>query len=215
MPPKKFFRHKKKYTPRKKSEGHHALVMVKKLKRQLAPEWKSLDTVQSAAGVPNTYVFSPLCQLGEGDDIKDRTARQVLAKRINIRGTITINALVAQTHYRQLLIIDRMQNGTAPTAAQLFDTTTGAGTWYYLRNISSIDPKRFKVLHDRTFVLCNQGTFSYSWKINKRLNHKVKFIGTTSATTNFGTGQIYLVEVASSASAPTVEWSARFRYTDA
>jgi len=114
----------------------------------LAPgEFKAVD-VHAATAVTTTPIVVLLNGIARGDDINERTGREVDMRSIQfsaqVRAATTTG--VDQTH-RVLIVYDRQTNAAAPTMAQVCESATIQAP----RNLEN--RKRFSILFDKIYNL--------------------------------------------------------------
>jgi len=182
-----------------------------------AGEFKSVD-VEDPAGVDcdtNTSV-TLLNGIARGDDINERTGREVIMKSIQFTGCTygTAGTGIDQLH-RVLLVYDRQTNGAALTAAQVLSDTTP----YSPRNLEN--RKRFKILYDRLFSINASGEAGTRrvFKFYRRLSHPITFnSGDAGDVADITSGSLYLITLGSAGVGVTAgycSYSSRIRYQDA
>lgn len=123
----------------------------------LAPEKKFNDS-SSTVDSTTTAVVVNLNTMAAGDTALLRDGNKILTTSVQIRATIRNESATISTVNRILVVHDKNSNGTAPTAAQVFEGTPGVTS---LKSISNAS--RFTTLLDKTFVNNSDGSFNYTY----------------------------------------------------
>lgn len=177
-------------------------------------EFKSVDTTINSAIDSTGYVLL-LNGLARGDDINQRSGREVMMKSVELRfnSFATGTTGVDQIH-RVALVYDRQANATALTWADVFTSSS----INYPRNLEN--RKRFKVLMDTWYVINASGEpgTAHVEKYYRKLAHPVTFnSGNAGTVADITTGSLYLMwtsSAAAGAGAGTIQGRCRVRYTD-
>ena len=177
-------------------------------------ELKAVDTsVNQSADTTGGVVL--LSGIARGDDINQRTGREVTLRSIECRflGRVTAGTGIDQQQ-RLLLVYDRQSNGAAPTVADVL----GSANVLYPRNLEN--RRRFKVLYDRYFQLNASGEPGSEkvFKFYRRLRHPMVFnSGNAGTVADITSGAIHAVicgSAAPGATAGTIQGRVRIRYED-
>lgn len=116
----------------------------------LTSEKKYNDT-SSVADVTTTATIVSLNSVAAGDTALLRDGNKILCVSIQIRATLVLESLAANSIIRYLIVHDKNSNGTAPTAAQVFEGTPAV---YSMKSVANAS--RFTTLLDKVVVLNNQ-----------------------------------------------------------
>lgn len=182
-------------------------------------EWKSVD-VNTTVATDTTGTVTLLNGLARGDDIGDRSGREVLLKSVQLKyETYGTNATGVQQEHRVLLLYDRQTNAAAPVIA---DILTAISTTHP-RNLEN--RKRFKIFMDRTVSLGVAITASFPRADSvhcddyfRKLRHPMVFNGNNNANVgDIVSGAIFLVtigSIAAGATAGSTAFSSRIRFVD-
>lgn len=119
----------------------------KKANVSIGVEKKFFDSVTVTDATTTASVLS-LNNMGAGDTALLRDGNKILCKSIQLRGSFSLEAVSANAIVRYMIIHDKNANGTAPTAAQVFEGTPAVQG---LKNIGNAS--RFVTLLDKTIVL--------------------------------------------------------------
>ena len=177
-------------------------------------ELKAVDTsVNQAADSTGGVVL--LSGIARGDDINQRTGREVTLRSIECRFTARVTAGTGIDQQQRLLIVyDRQSNGAAPSVADVL----GSANVLYPRNLEN--RRRFKVLYDRFFQLNGSGEAGSEkvFKFYRRLRHPMVFnSGNAGTVADITSGSVYAVicgSVAAGATAGNINGRVRLRYED-
>lgn len=177
-------------------------------------EFKAVD-VLSTATCDTASAVALLNGIARGDEINERTGREVTMKSIQFTYTATVTTGTGtDQRQRVLLVYDRQTNGAALTAAQVLNAADTLSP----RNLEN--RRRFKILYDRTHTLNASGETgsAVTRRFFRRLAHPVTFnSGDAGTVADITTGSLYLVVVGSNAAGVTagaVAYSSRIRYVD-
>jgi len=182
---------------------------------QLAPgELKSVDTAISQVQ-DTTGAVTLLNGIARGDDINERSGRQVTLKSIQMKvfSTATSGTGIDQIQ-RIMVIYDRQTNAAALTIAQVLNSASPMSQ----RNLEN--RARFTILYDKTFPINADGESGskryFSWY--RKLNHPVTFnSGDAGTVADITTGSLYFLTVgtvAPGATAGSTNGTFRVRYED-
>lgn len=183
---------------------------MKYIRKLINVERKFLDTTQAATTQTNVATIAPLSYIAEGDDYNSRDGHSILTQGMLFRMRMTANSTAVVNFIRVMVFIDKEMNGTAPVVGDILEATTD-----YLSPIQHDAGKRFKILFDRIFSLDYNGRGTAA--INKwfRINHHIKYTGTTAAAASSKEGQLYVLTLSDNTSNPPgYSWYNRIRFTD-
>lgn len=207
MPRKRRIRRRKKLPA-----GLRALKEVRKLKKETKQEVKFEDTVLDTnigyGGMTTIFISG----ISQGDGENDRDGNECWIKGVNLKFLVDNIHTTADAVIRVMLFQDMDCDGTSPTTAEILEEID----WSSFRNLENI--RRFKVLHDKIFVLGPSGVNNSLRVIRKsfKMSKKLVFHGATGATTDARSGA-YFVGFMTNLTAggnPVVEGTARVRFTD-
>jgi len=182
-------------------------------------EWKSIDVADSRA-TDTTGGLQLLNGCARGDDIAERTGRQIMIRSIDILGWYSVTAATGTDQVQRFLVVyDKQTNAAAMTIAQLFGAPAAAMlpvTHPILENRT-----RFVVLYDSGPVVLNAtaeagSRVPFHWY--KAINLPVTFnAGDAGTVADIVTGSIYAVCVGSNVAGVTagaINYESRIRYED-
>lgn len=112
---------------------------------------KKFNDSSSVTDVTTTATVVNLNTMAAGDTALLRDGNKILSKTVQIRATLQLESLAANSIIRYLVVHDKNSNGVAPTAAQIFEGTPAV---YSMKNIGN--GSRFTTLLDKIVVLNNQ-----------------------------------------------------------
>jgi len=181
----------------------------------LAPgEFKALDTHDTVA-VNSTPAVVLLNGIARGDDINERTGREVDLRSIQFAATARVTAGTGiDQQFRIIIVYDRQTNAAAPTAAMVLEAAYMTAP----RNLEN--RKRFSILYDKVVTL-NATAESGSTRMlrwYRHLHHPETFnSGDVGTVADITTGSIYCIAigtVAPGAAAGSLDYWVRIRYQD-
>lgn len=207
----------------------------------LGIELKYYDTSRSGVALTNPSdasgaeidpsTINALNTIAQGDGEQNRDGRNVVMKKISIKGNVTINvqqnvvALDALPVVYLALVQDKQTNGAQLNSEDVFTNPSGATPLaaHPFRNLQYI--KRFNVLKTCTLEFENGLYPTYdgtnievsgkmmAFEMHKDLNIPVNFTGTTSAIANIADNSLHLIGYCTSTTyAPEVNYNARVRF---
>lgn len=188
------------------------------LARAIAPyihasnaELKYCDLVTNISPLLGTFGITPIMTVAQGTDDTNRVGNSIKCKDVNIRVQITGNfATQSYNLVRCILLVDKMQNGTAPTAPQIFESS---GSYQSAFNKDTTD--RFTIVFDKLYTLTQNNNAAIQDKIYKKLDFHVRYIGTSAAAASLGPNQLYLItHCAQAGNPPAVTYYTRVNYYD-
>lgn len=178
-------------------------------------EFKSKDTTINAAVIDSTGSVNLINGIARGDDINERTGREIILKSIQINGRIRSTAATGVTQIgRVICVYDRQTNGAAPAITDVLtsNSTTSA------RNLEN--RRRFKILMDKVFALsaAGQSGEQQEFRFYRRLRHPVTFnAGDAGTVADIASGSLYILtlgENAPGATAGSTTMVSRVRFQD-
>lgn len=202
------------------SYGIKALKIANNLKRALNVEYKHADSNSTGAttGVSATVANGQMILLNnvaQGDGGSSRDGNQYKLTNINTKISIVGAPAANSGLVRIVMFVFRGPNGAAPLQTDLFDNNGNLHV-HDFRNLEQVP--RFRILHDRVYTLEKEAAgynFKKSISINKDVDLKVKYNGTTGAYTDIATNSVWLMIISDSVSLyPTFFQNTRCRFVD-
>lgn len=196
--------------------AYTAYRMARKLKNIVNAEQKFLDrNITDSALVynPSMLILSTMIQ---GTDASQRTGISIKAASIYVRLSLYRNSSATTTYdrLRVMLITDNDQdeNGSYPLVSYLLQNVTQQTVLDSPLNITRAG--RFNILYDKVYSLNNIRP-NINVSIYKKLNHHVRFSGSTDTASSIRQGHVYLLILSeASANHPGMTCQTRFRYYD-
>lgn len=196
--------------------AHKAFKLASFVASVINPEVKTKDVVVAPGGYGKSPTITQLSNIAEGDGPHDRNGTSIKTKDILIKGSWFIpNGSEATYHVcqtRVLVVVDTQNTGTAPTAADIFDTSASD----YMNAPRQTDTQigsRFKHLADITQTLSVGGNQLRQFKIYRKLGHHIHYSGANG--TDELAGNIWIVYFSSQdTNSPTFECTSRLSYYD-
>jgi len=190
---------------------------------------KALTTAKTARSLidANKYVFDQqgvgslmsnavpivlLSGIAAGDDNNNRSGNSVLAKHFSFSYDIVQNVAAVTSQVARVLIIqDKLQTGTAPTAAQVLQYVGTANAV----NSPILDDAllRFTVIYDKKHGLDQAGDIRQTGVVNRRFSKRISYTGVNATDTY--KNNIYLLLIADVATNdPAISYASRIMYLD-
>lgn len=176
-------------------------------------------TVTPAVALATAGTF---LQIAQGDQPYQRNGREIVVKRIMIRGDVTLIAGAVFTEAIRLVLVQDMQaNGAAPTVGTTFDTTGQTPNINSFNNLEN--SRRFKILADKFYTMnaltSNLATaanpmqrrISIMAKCNMPITYDAS--ATTGALATIRSNNVLMFGFTEAGSV-SCQFTARIRYTD-
>jgi len=188
---------------------------LNEIRKLINIEEKFCDATGTNVSTSSTGVMNPVSELAQGLTSATRVGDSIRIQHIEVCGRILANPDAGSTSVRVMIVRDLDGYGTAPTPADVLESTATAYAPFAPKKFNKRE--RFSVLFDELFTV--QGTdngiasavFSYS---SPHKGH-VLYLGTTAATASDGKGSVYVVLISDEASNPAhVTYFSRITYTD-
>lgn len=174
-------------------------------------EEKFLDTTAAGTTISTTAALTNLSLIAEGDDANQRAGRSIKATSHLFRGFFFMSASATRTVVRMILFIDNQYLSAMPAATDLLVTGDIKGAM----NINTQSGGRFHVIMDKTYHLDYNGQQTIPFRYFHKLNHHIKYSGTTAANASGLSGQLILMLVSTEAiNFASVDYTSRLRYVD-
>lgn len=187
--------------------AYNAWKSARFLRGIINSEKKQIDVIVPT-NQSTTATVKHLSAVAQGDTINQRNGRSILAKSIELRLRVALNASAASTVLRYVIFQDLNNTGTSPTAAQIGITTVDA-----LRLLDGVAEKRFKILLDKRLYVGNGTAEQNNYNFFKKLDHHIRYSGT--AATDEGQNTLWSLTVSNeSTNVPALAGSTRIRFYD-
>ncbi len=192
-----------------------------------ARTWKGLNEIRKFINIEEKYVdvnssLNPdqsggvacLSQLAQGTTMSTRVGNSVRVQKFTIRGRVAVNSTVTTYSTVRVAIIRDMEGqGTAPTAADVFETVGSSAA--PRQPFDWLNRKRFAVLYDLFLTVSPDMGSAREFVYDVELAKHVLYRGTTAAAASDGEGSIYIVALSDEATnTPSVSYTSRMTYTD-
>lgn len=174
-------------------------------------ELKFYDAAFVAVPLFGTPTIQALNQIGQGTDEQNRIGNSILAKDINIRFQMLANFTTDQQNMiRMVIFVDKQQAGTAPTLAQLMQTTSN-----FQSSFNKDYTDRFAILKDKYFTMNANEKRVLQGKFYKTLPFHIRFLGSTTAAADLGNNTLYVLYWSAYAvNGPSISHYSRLNFTD-
>lgn len=181
-------------------------------------ELKTIDAVFSGnvvSGAPTVHVLNPI---PEGTSFSQRLGLEIRSQSLRVQIRLQSNAANPATGYliRHLVFQDRMQQGVTPplygVATALFNSATPPTI---LTPPSPLQRERYHILLDQVHSISAGSALrayrEYFWRINSRID----FLGTGTASADFGPGSYFSVFITEEAAdGPLCSFWSRMTFID-
>lgn len=188
-----------------------ALNMGLMLKGMINCEKKYHDVTQTPETISYNGDVTLLSGMAAGDDVGNRDGNSVLCRSLHFRADVSGNGMNTSNVTRCIIFLDKMNQGTAPTAADILAITGSANAVNSPLNVDHIT--RYTILLDKLFTTSVNGSMRFSFKKYIKLYHHLKYTGTSAS--DVYTNAIYvlwLTDVISND--PSVTWYSRIGFYD-
>lgn len=183
--------------------------------RGVRAELKYVDA-SPAMAADTTSAILLLNGVARGDDISERTGRQIRMQYLEYRLACLSTATTGVDQFQRFIIVlDKQPNAAALATTDVLVSAT------YAANYNNDNRERFVVLADKTFYLNASGEPGSAKWFNGRINlkgMKVQFNnGDAGTIADITTNSIYLIalgSIAAGATAGTIGGRTRLRFTD-
>jgi hypothetical protein len=181
----------------------------------LAPEKKFFDSVTVTDASTTASVLN-LNNMGAGDTAVLRDGNKIICQSVQLRGSFENESLAQNNTIRYMVVHDKNSNGTAPTAAQVFEGTPAVQGMKSISNAS-----RFTTLLDKVVVLNNlsdtAGAFAQAYiseyiKVPQALQLSAFADGTAAVPVSGSLSLIIIGSTASGATDVNVVMNTRLRF---
>lgn len=164
---------------------------------------------ESNNNTPNSStgsVFSLVRGMAQGDTNNTFTGNSILLKKINLKGTVTINASATTSRVRFMVLVDKRPQSAVPAVTDILSSAN-------VTSFMNIDDQllRFKVLKSRTFAIDANTLREIPFAYNFDMNRHIKFDDTQTPVS----GDLVVLLLSDEATnTPTVNMQSRIRYYD-
>lgn len=184
---------------------------VKRLEQGRNAELKTRDVIIS--GTQNTTgTITMITDTAQGNASTQREGLKIQPRSLRYRYSVELDGSTTTTMFRFIIFMDKQQNGTVATTAELLEADT-----VYAWGEHDTRP-RFKILADRRIALTQSGfnrLVSAEGYIRFPKSMRIFYKGTSAAQTDQGKNNIYVYMVSDEATyPPNVNFYTRLRYVD-
>lgn len=188
--------------------ANKAVRGVQYLKGLVNSELYKFDAGATASAVVTTPVVAHVTGLGNGDGEGQRTGNSVLAKSLNVRGTMTVDTAGATTNARFCVIRDKQQIGDSfPGWTDVFEA---ANPYAFLKKETV---GRFEILYNKQVVLVPAGDASWNFAISIPMQSHIRYNGTGGG--DIQKNGLYVMYCSDRSTLnPTLNYATRLQYHD-
>jgi hypothetical protein len=153
----------------------------------------------------------PLDTIGQGDNINQRSGDTVRINHLRVQTTAFEPTVNTSSTWRIIIFSDTMANGAPPAVTDVLDSASFTAPY----NGVNFQRRRFKIYHDRTYVLVggnpNQEVtdiFDSPMKVTRYYNDA------TATNSNIGKNALFALIISSNAVTSVYARNFQIRYTD-
>lgn len=187
---------------------------VAKLKGQLNTEMKYIDVNQPVTNIGTTWSLTRLNGLNQDTQTSGRIGASVRFKSFRIVGNVERTA--GNHRVRMIIFIDKEPTaslvGANPNQTELL-TSTDLDAFL---NYDGIMQKRFRILHDRTFMADGVDSVQVPFKKYIRMNMVTKWLSTSGLSQNIQNNAMYIAFITDDTSglATNYKFNSRLTFVD-
>lgn len=204
----------RRYKNNKRVSAYKNKKAITKLRRELKPELKYVDTSVIGSAITSVGHVWTLNKIGQGNDFFERDGIKVRLRYLTIK-VIMEHTGGGNNHVRVLLVRVKQPGGLQPVAGDILESTVGGTILvspYHLKEAG-----HFKVLYDKVHNLNAGGANAFkAFKINKSFNIQSTYLLTTATDASLDMNGLYLMFISNTIGAndPAVTFYARVRFSD-
>lgn len=174
-------------------------------------EAKYFDTNFSVSPVLATPGLNNITAMSQGLTDITRIGNSIKLKDLKVRVTLSPNFTTNTNNLiRIMILVDKMQDGTLPTYAQIFEVPT-----VFNSPLNKDFTDRFVLLRDKYITLNSGGDNELFFDMYLKLDYHVRYLGPGNAGVDQGPGTIYILSWSREAvNAPTIQYYNRINYYD-
>lgn len=163
-----------------------------------------------------TGVMYSLSMVAQGLTSTTRVGDSIRIQHLELRGSVLLNSADSVTNVRVMVVRDLDGYGTAPTPADVLETTQSPAAPFSPVRFSR--KERFSILYDELFALqsaATGGTCSQVFSFSTVHQGHVLYLGTTAQASSDGKGSVYVLAVSDEATnKPYLSFYANLLFTD-
>jgi len=176
------------------AKAEQALRIANATKRLLNVEKKHNDVAATQNPTSSSWLATLLNGVAQGDSNESRDGSSVKMLSLYIKGYVNINSSTSRSIVRLVVIHDKVPDGVAPNASEVFDAND-VNAMYNTEYMGT----KYTILCDKTYSVSDGGNNNRPFKIYKKLNNKIRFSGTGSAITDISQGALWLYVISDEA----------------
>lgn len=191
---------------------------LKVLKKLIEPKFLDGTSTMSQITTASSHVLllNDIDQSAGGEDIQTRIGRDILARRIFVRGYMqNTNGTPADGIMRILLVRYKDSKGEQIATNKVLYNEQGATTVNGFLNVD--EARHFDVILDTTFGYDTSAHTLIPFKYKKKLNHVVRYNSSTGTYDMIEKNSLWLIAIttqATAANAPDLVLEWRYSYLD-
>lgn len=189
---------------------------LNEIRKLINIETKYIPHWYSPTQIDQVGMMYSLSQVAQGLTSTTRVGDSIRIQHIELRGAVLLNAADTVTNVRVLVVRDLDGYGTAPTPADVLETTNSAAAPFSPYRFQK--KERFSVLYDELFALQSAaagGTCSNVFSFATVHQGHVLYLGTTAQDVSDGKGTVYVLAVSDeTTNKPYLSFYANLLFTD-
>ncbi len=191
-------------------------VGLNEIRKMINIETKYIPHWYTPTQVDTTGMMYSLSMVSQGLTSTTRVGDSIRIQHIELRGCVLLNSADATANVRVMVVRDLDGYGTAPTPADVLETTQSVAAPFSPTRFSR--RSRFSVLYDELFALqaaAAGGTCSQVFAFESAHQGHVLYLGTAAQAASDGKGTIYVLAVSDEdTNKPYVSFYANVLFTD-
>jgi len=183
---------------------------LNEIRKLINIETKLLPALAAQTTFSNVGTIVPISEIAQGLDYNTRVGDSIKIQKIIVNVRLLMAAAATQTFARVVMFRDLQNTGTAPTVANLLQTTDTCSPVNFLFH------DRFTILWDELVPLCISGDQNAVLRFDRPHGGHVKYLGITAAAASDGQGSIYLLFISNetAANVPSYSFISHVYFTD-
>lgn len=189
---------------------------LNEIRKLINVEEKYIPHWYTPTQIDTTGIMYSLSMVGQGLTSTTRVGDSIRIQHLEIRGSVLVNSADATCNVRVMVVRDLDGYGTAPTPADVLETTQSVAAPFSPVRFSR--RSRFSVLYDELFALQGAsagGTASQVFSYSSAHQGHVLYLGTTAQAASDGKGSVYVLAVSDETdNKPYLSFYANLLFTD-
>lgn len=195
------------------SLARRAISGLDQIRQLINIETKVFDLDISSQSISTTPTITYACGISQGTDIGGRVGDSIKVQSLSFTGRVVVNSSATFSCIRVLLFRDMENNGAAPLASDLFETSSGTVTCRSPLNY--LNRKRFSALYDNYLTLDTASAYTQPLRVSVPIDKHINFRGTGATVSAAAEGSLFWCFVSDEVTnTPNVSVYLQMLYTD-